>query len=219
MGKLNHSRDMSFRHGFVSDNSLQSMRDDLAHRDGGYQKAGKTIHVHTPIREAPREFTADELFATRIQEARKGNPQFQFLVGKEYAERGNLIRAKRFLEKAASKGWPGAAVELTKLKAVCNDESSAGGKTIFKDRKKPSTCKAKVTALPELAYFRVQYSNTFAKVCKAPWIILVSCKNDGKGLRLASDVGQEFNMVIKESFKTRPEAIMAGKEYISKWGK
>ena len=66
MSQLNHSRDLSYHHGFVSDDSLQSMRDDLAHRDGGYQKAGKTIHEHRPIGEAPREFSKDELFATRI---------------------------------------------------------------------------------------------------------------------------------------------------------
>ena len=49
MSKLNHSRDMSFHHGFVSDNSLESMRDDLAHRGGGYQKPPKTIHEHRTV--------------------------------------------------------------------------------------------------------------------------------------------------------------------------
>ena len=159
MNKLNHSRDMSFHNGFVSDDSLESMRDDLAHRDSGYQKAGKTVHAHTPIKEAPREFTADELFATRIWAARSGNVQFQFLVGEEYARRGNLERARHFLGKAASKGWPGAVEELAKLKAIYDGEPfSNGGKTIFRkgrSLKRGMHFVVDLARFPRVKYFRV----------------------------------------------------------------
>ena len=84
-------------------------------------------------------------------------------------------------------------------------------------KKVRSVPKGKVKDLPELAYFKVQYSQTFEKLCNAPWVIFVSAK-DGKGLRLASDFGHDCNVEIKESFKTREEAVAAGKSYISKWG-
>ena len=42
---------------------------------------------------------------------------------------------------------------------------------------------------------------------------------DGKGLRLATDVAYEFGMKLKGEFKTREEAIEAGKKAISAWGK
>jgi hypothetical protein len=50
------------------------------------------------------------------------------------------------------------------------------------------------------------------------WAVLVSCK-DGKGLRLATDVAFEKGMRVKGEFKTREEAIAAGKDMISEWGK
>ena len=71
MNKLNHSRDISFHNGFVSDDSLDSMRDDLAHRDGGYQKPPKTIHEHRTVGEAPREFSKDELLDGLISSAKQ----------------------------------------------------------------------------------------------------------------------------------------------------
>ena len=58
---LNHSRDMSFNRGFLKEDTLQSMRDELAHRDGGYQKPPKTIHEHRMVGEAPRDFSKEEI--------------------------------------------------------------------------------------------------------------------------------------------------------------
>lgn len=73
--------------------------------------------------------------------------------------------------------------------------------------------------LPKVAYFRVQYSNAFERLCKAPWVLLVSCRGDGKALRLASDVGHEFGVSIVECYKTRDDAIKAGMDIKMSWGK
>ena len=78
---------------------------------------------------------------------------------------------------------------------------------------------ANTKKLPELSSFRVQYSHTFATLCNAPWIIFVLCKKYGSGFRLASDVAQDFNMRINESFKTKAEAKRFGEQYVSTWGK
>lgn len=86
--------------------------------------------------------------------------------------------------------------------------------------KYPTQIKATSLSLfPKLAYFRVQYSNTFDRICDAPWVVLVSCKGDGKGLRLASDVGHEFGVNIVECYKTRDDAIKAGMDMKKSWGR
>jgi hypothetical protein len=78
--------------------------------------------------------------------------------------------------------------------------------------------------LPEVAYFRVQSRGATGTLKDlhdrkvGAWALLVSCK-DGKGLRLMTDVAYEFGMKIKGEFKTREEAIEAGKKAIEKWGK
>jgi hypothetical protein len=86
--------------------------------------------------------------------------------------------------------------------------------------KYPAQIKATSLSLfPKLAYFRAQYSNAFDRICDAPWIVLVSCKGDGKGLRLASDVGHEFGVNIVECYKTRDDAIKAGMDMKKSWGR
>lgn len=85
-----------------------------------------------------------------------------------------------------------------------------------------SACKKNYSKLPKVCYFRVQSRNKVGTIktrherATGAWALLVSC-DDGKGLRLVSDVGYEYGMVIKAEFKTREEAIAAGKEYQAKW--
>lgn len=84
--------------------------------------------------------------------------------------------------------------------------------------------KKDLSKLPEVAYFRVQSRGATGALKDlhdrkvGAWALLVSCK-DGKGLRLATDVAYEFGMKLKGEFKTREEAIEAGKKAISAWGK
>lgn len=84
--------------------------------------------------------------------------------------------------------------------------------------------KKDLSRLPEVAYFRVQSRGATGTLKDlkdrkvGAWALLVSCK-DGKGLRLATDVAYEFGMKLKGEFKTRSEAIEAGKKAISAWGK
>lgn len=80
------------------------------------------------------------------------------------------------------------------------------------------------SALPEISYFKVQSRNRVGSIKNrhdracGMWVILVALKG-GTGLRLASDVGYEYGMVFKCEFKTREEAVAAGLEYRSLWGK
>ena len=84
--------------------------------------------------------------------------------------------------------------------------------------------KVNYAKLPEVAYFRVQSRGATGNLRElhdrkvGAWSVLVSCK-DGKGLRLVTDVAYEFGMKIKGEYKTREEAIEAGKKFIEKWGK
>ena len=84
--------------------------------------------------------------------------------------------------------------------------------------------KINYAVLPEIAYFRVQSRGATGTLKDlhdrkvGAWALLVSCK-DGKGLRLVTDVGYEYGMKLKGEFKTREEAIAAGKKYLEKFGK
>ena len=92
-------------------------------------------------------------------------------------------------------------------------------KTQPKTKTQPRTKDDYFVNFPRIAYFRIQYSQTYLKTFDMPWIILVSCRGDGKGLRLISDVGYDFGKEIKECFKTREEAIAVGLEMKKKWGR
>ena len=87
-----------------------------------------------------------------------------------------------------------------------------------------AAAKINYAALPEVAYFRVQSRGATGTLKDlhdrkvGAWAVLVSCK-DGKGLRLVTDVGYEFGMKLKGEFRTREEAIEAGKKYLEKFGK
>lgn len=88
-----------------------------------------------------------------------------------------------------------------------------------------TAAKFDASALPEVCYFRVQsrgavgtYKHGLKERAVGAWAVLVSCK-DGKGLRLATDVAFEKGMRVKGEFKTREEAIAAGKDMIAEWGK
>lgn len=98
------------------------------------------------------------------------------------------------------------------------DLDSGAEKIVTKRKGTRTTGTYNAKMLPRLAYFRVQHSETFSDLCNAPWIILVSCKKGGKGLRLASDIGHDFNIKVKECFETREEAVAFGKQYVSTWG-
>lgn len=84
--------------------------------------------------------------------------------------------------------------------------------------------KVNYAVLPEVAYFRVQSRGATGTLKDlhdrkvGAWAVLVSCK-DGKGLRLVTDVGYEHGMKLRGEFKTREEAIEAGKKYMEKFGK
>lgn len=84
--------------------------------------------------------------------------------------------------------------------------------------------KVNYSELPSVAYFRVQSRGATGTLKDlhdrkvGAWAVLVSC-HDGKGLRLVSDVGYEYGMKLKGEFKTREEALAAGKKYSERFGK
>lgn len=177
------------------ENIKDSIRDDMNGRHDSLKRTGKIIHVHPTIREKPRDPSPEDNFDVMLEAAEKGYAQSQFLVGQEYAKRGDVEQARFWFTKALDR-WPEAANALAELEYG-----------------------AIYSKLPQIAYFRVQYSDAFDRLCKAPWVLLVSCKYDGKGLRLASDVGHEYGVNIDECYKTKAEAIIAGKNMENTWGK
>lgn len=177
------------------ENIKDSIRDDMNGRHDSLKRTGKIIHVHPTIREKPRDPSPEDNFDVMLEAAEKGYAQSQFLVGQEYAKRGDVEQARFWFTKALDR-WPEAANALAELEYG-----------------------AIYSKLPQIAYFRVQYSDAFDRLCKAPWVLLVSCKEGGKGLRLASDIGHEYGVNIVECYKSKAEAIIAGKNMENTWGK
>lgn len=177
------------------ENIKDSIRDDMNGRHDSLKRTGKIIHVHPTIREKPRDPSPEDNFDVMLEAAEKGYAQSQFLVGQEYAKRGDVEQARFWFTKALDR-WPEAANALAELEYG-----------------------AIYSKLPQIAYFRVQYSDAFDRLCKAPWVLLVSCKEGGKGLRLASDIGHEYGVNIVECYKSKAEAIIAGKKMENAWGK
>ena len=110
---LNHSRDMSFNRGFLKEDALQSMRDELAHRDGGYQKPPKTIHEHRMVGEAPRDFSKQEILDGLIATASNSMLPIAYCnLGRYYwQEFHDAVNALWWLRKAADSNFPDA-IEL-----------------------------------------------------------------------------------------------------------
>ena len=177
------------------ENIKDSIRDDMNGRHDSLKRTGKIIHVHPTIREKPRDPSPEDNFDVMLEAAEKGYAQSQFLVGQEYAKRGDVEQARFWFTKALDR-WPEAANALAELEYGAINSK-----------------------LPQIAYFRVQYSDAFDRLCKAPWVLLVSCKEGGKGLRLASDIGHEYGVNIVECYKSKAEAIIAGKKMENAWGK
>ena len=89
----------------------------LLRHDRG-SRPGRTIHPHPSFRERI-EVDAKAKIDGLIEEAKKGNVKAQFLLGKEYAKRGELAQAEHWLRKvAALGGWPEAEAELSRVRQM-----------------------------------------------------------------------------------------------------
>ena len=89
----------------------------LLRHDRG-SRPGKTIHPHPSFRERI-EVDAKAKIDGLIEEAKKGIIPAQFLLGKEYAQRGELGRAEYWLKKVADLGaWPEAESELLRVRQM-----------------------------------------------------------------------------------------------------
>lgn len=177
------------------ENIKDGIRDDMNGRHDSLKRTGKIVRVHPTIREKPRDPSPEVVFEVLLDDAKKGNAQSQFRLGQKYAEMGDVEQARFWFTKALDR-WPEAANALAELEYG-----------------------AIYSKLPLIAYFRVQYSSMFDRICKALWVLLVSCKEGGKGLRLASDIGHEYGVNIVECYKSKAEAIIAGKKMENAWGK
>ena len=181
--------------GDQEENYKEGVRDAMNGRHDSSKRTGKVIHVHPSISEKPRDPSPEVVFEVLLDDAKKGNAQSQFRLGQKYADMGDVGQARFWFTKALDR-WPEAANALAELEYG-----------------------AIYSKLPQIAYFRVQYSDAFDRLCKAPWVLLVSCKEGGKGLRLASDIGHEYGVNIVECYKSKAEAIIAGKNMENTWGK
>ena len=116
--------------GWASDVGMSGLSDDeyvrymddiddarmLRHDRGS--RPGKTIHPHPSFRERI-EVDAKAKIDGLIEEAKKGNIKAQFLLGKEYAQRGELGQAVHWLKKVADLGaWPEAEAELSRVRQM-----------------------------------------------------------------------------------------------------
>ena len=89
----------------------------LLRHDRG-SRPGKTIHPHPSFRERI-EVDAKAKIDGLIEEAKKGIIPAQFLLCKEYAQRGELGRAEYWLKKVADLGaWPEAEAELSRVRQM-----------------------------------------------------------------------------------------------------
>ena len=116
--------------GWASDVGMSGLSDDeyarymddiddaqLLRHDRG-RRPGKTIHPHPSFREKI-EVDAKAKIDGLIEEAKKGIIPAQFLLGKEYAQRGELGRAEHWLKKVADLGaWPEAEAELSRVRQM-----------------------------------------------------------------------------------------------------
>ena len=91
------------------------LRDNLYGRHDSASRLGKNIHQHKSFREAPPQFTPDEMLATLIEAAKRGDTQSQFRVGVALANRGDMEQARKWLKIAADKNWPGAMDKYEEL--------------------------------------------------------------------------------------------------------
>ena len=97
----------------------------LLRHDRG-SRPGKTIHPHPSFREKI-EVDAQAKIDGLIEEAQKGNINAQFLLGKEYAQRGELGRAEHWLKKVADLGaWPEADAELSRVRQMKSSRIRSG---------------------------------------------------------------------------------------------
>ena len=94
---------------------IDGLRDDLyGHRDPAGRR-DKTVHVHPVFGEKRHEPTPEVHFEVMLEEARKGYAGKQYLVGLEYAKRGDTENAIIWLKKAADNNFPGASEALERL--------------------------------------------------------------------------------------------------------
>lgn len=97
----------------------------LLRHDRG-SRPGKTIHPHPSFREKIN-VDAKAKIDGLIEEAKKGNVKAQFLLGKEYAQRGDLGRAEHWLKKVADLGaWPEAESELSQVRQMRSSRIRSG---------------------------------------------------------------------------------------------
>ena len=123
---LNHSRDMSFNRGFLKEDALQSMRDELEHRDGGYQKPPKTIHEHRMVGEAPRDFSKQEILDGLISSAEQMPSALTYCnLGRYYWKAfHNGEKALLWLKKAAGHNDPDAKELIAEIERATREHGS-----------------------------------------------------------------------------------------------
>lgn len=105
---------------------MDDIDDAIMLRHDRGSRPGKTIHPHPHFRERI-EIDAKAKIDGLIEEAKKGNIPAQFLLGKEYAKRGELGRAEHWLSKvAALGGWPEAEAELSRVRQMKSSRVRSG---------------------------------------------------------------------------------------------
>ena len=215
--------------GWASDVGMSGLSDDeyvrymddiddarMLRHDRG-RRPGKTIHPHPSFREKI-EVDAKAKIDGLIEEAKKGIIPAQFLLGKEYAQRGELGRAEHWLKKVADLGaWPEAEAELSRVRQMklsrIRSRDLAAGTTDFIENP--------FSTLPHVYGFHICELQT--KRDGKKYQVLVGLKKRGGQSGVIESMAQILRKAgykdIIDIFDTQADAEEAGLLALRCWGR
>ena len=204
--------------GGVSDDEYARYMDDiddarLLRHDRG-SRPGRTIHPHPSFREKI-EVDAKAKIDGLIEEAKKGNIKAQFLLGKEYAQRGELGQAVHWLKKVADLGaWPEAEAELSRVRQRLRPEVLS----VHCSTSDVDFVVNPFLSLPRIRAFRI-YEIQVSEFKKKFLLLVVRNKSGSKMETMGSILKETGHEIATEIFETEEEAKKYGLFVMRSWGR
>lgn len=236
--------DSDGRGGAFSSDEYSRYMDDLddailLRHDRG-SRPGKTVHVHPTFKEVI-EVDEKAKIAGLEEAAKAGNINARFLLGKEYAKRGDLVRAEHWLMKVAKLGgWPEAEAELSRvrqLKGQLNLISTSSGVSRSEDVHNALSDKEKKAIpthdedmsgadfaenpflrMPRIQAFRI-YDIQWSEGEKKYLVLLSKEKGEGKLETMGNLLHEGGFEITTEVFNTEMDAQKYGLFVRRTWGR
>ena len=212
MPKAQHNRDLSFKNGFISESSMQNMREGLAHVKDGYEKPPKEIHQHHYFGERveTKSFTLREKL-DGLLELVKSAPSVDLWVriGRCYLALGNQEDARGWLVKAAEYNHPEAVELLKGLNAPAKSMVDA------KEKVSPRT-ERRESGLPRVISTMVDIGAVKHGVVK--YIILVLAEGESR-FRPAVAVAHKYGVGAQNYYDSEDLALNAATKIRQEWGR